>query len=80
MLLRADGLGSGQVSGPLEVFPYRRAGVSRQREQGAIVPCELFPASMKVVRQDIDEIQESARARGGDMQVGLTRFSSQITR
>lgn len=62
MLLRADAPGSGQASGPLEVFPYRRARVSRQRVQGAVVPCELFPASMKVIRQDIDEIQESVEA------------------
>lgn len=68
------------VSGPLEIFPYRRAGVSRQREQGAVVSCELFPASMKVIRQDIDKIQESARAGGGDTQIRLTRFSSQVTR
>lgn len=68
----------GQVSGPLEIFPYRRFGVSRHREQGAIVSCELSPAPMKVIRQDIDEIQESARAAGGGMETGLPRFSSQI--
>lgn len=42
--------------------------------------CELFPASMKVIRQDADEIQEPARAEGGDRKLGLSRFSSQVAR